>query len=76
MNVGCVLVVLVLAACGSKEAAPGLTPGSFTVDGYKRGDAYQFPESALTNWAIRKPDGSEEGNVVGKFLDECQKQPH
>jgi hypothetical protein len=44
-----------------------------TVSGYKRGDPYEFPETELVDWLISRPDGSEEGNFVGKFLDEYQK---
>lgn len=40
---------------------------------YKNGDEYSFPEKDLMDWTITKPDGSEEGNVVGKFLDSYQK---
>ena len=40
-----------------------------TVSGYKHGDSYTFPESELVDWTIAKPDGTEEGNFVGKFLD-------
>ncbi len=36
---------------------------------FKQGDAYEFPESAILDWVIVRPDGSEEGNVVGNFLD-------
>ncbi len=36
---------------------------------YSPGQRYSFPESELLDWLISKPDGSEEGNVVGKFLD-------
>lgn len=43
------------------------------VKGFKRGDPYSFPESELVDWLISRPDGSEEGNEVGKFLDEWQK---
>ena len=39
------------------------------VHGYHLGDDYRFPESDLRDWMIAKPDGTEEGNVVGKFLD-------
>ena len=39
------------------------------VRGYRHGDSYSFPESELRDWLIAKPDGSEEGNFVGKFLD-------
>jgi hypothetical protein len=43
------------------------------VKGFKNGDPYSFLESELVDWLITHPDGSEEGNVVGKFLDEWQK---
>jgi uncharacterized protein YegJ (DUF2314 family) len=36
---------------------------------YKYGDAYSFPEMDLIDWTISKPDGTEEGNFVGNFLD-------
>ena len=39
------------------------------VSGYKTGQRYQLTEDALLDWMFSKPDGSEEGNVVGKFLD-------
>ena len=39
------------------------------ISGYKRGELISFPESEIINWVIQKPDGSEEGNAVGKFLD-------
>lgn len=39
------------------------------VSGYSNGDPYTFPESDLLDWLIAHPDGSEEGNFVGKFLD-------
>ncbi len=42
------------------------------VKGFKSGDQYTFPESDLLDWLIAHPDGNEEGNVVGKFLDEWQ----
>ncbi len=39
------------------------------VTGYHTGQSYTFSESELIDWLISKPDGSEEGNLVGKFLD-------
>jgi hypothetical protein len=39
------------------------------VAGYRLGQPYVFPESELVDWMIARPDGTEEGNVVGKFLD-------
>lgn len=43
-----------------------------TVRGYRFGDAYAFPETELLDWLITHPDGTEEGNEVGKFLDTYQ----
>jgi hypothetical protein len=42
------------------------------VKGFNKGGPYSFPESELVDWLITHPDGTEEGNVVGKFLDEWQ----
>ena len=42
------------------------------VEGFKAGQAYSLEESDLVDWLISMPDGSEEGNVVGKFLDTYQ----
>jgi hypothetical protein len=39
------------------------------VKGYSTGGSYQFKESELVDWVIARPDGGEEGNFVGKFLD-------
>jgi hypothetical protein len=41
---------------------------------YRQGDYYTFPESDMIDWLITQPDGSEEGNYVGKFLDTYQAQ--
>ncbi len=47
-----------------------------SVRGFARSDPYSFPESELVDWLISRPDGTEEGNAVGKFLDEWQKARH
>jgi hypothetical protein len=39
------------------------------VHGFRLGDRYTFRESELRDWLITGPNGGEEGNVVGKFLD-------
>jgi uncharacterized protein YegJ (DUF2314 family) len=47
------------------------------VVGYKAGDSYTLAERDIADWVIVRPDGSEEGNLIGKFLDERNaKQPH
>lgn len=43
-----------------------------TVDGFSFKQQYTFPEAELVDWLITKPDGSEEGNIVGKLLDTYQ----
>ena len=43
------------------------------INGYKWGSPYSFPESEVLDWLITQPDGSEEGNFVGKFLDTYQR---
>jgi hypothetical protein len=40
-----------------------------TVRGFKPRDVYRCPEAEVVDWLISKPDGSEEGNIVGKFID-------
>ena len=39
------------------------------VQGYRLRDRYAMAESELLDWLITRPDGTEEGNFVGKFLD-------
>lgn len=62
-----------------KEIKDGKVTGLIWSDiqlvyGYKHGDSYTFPESELIDWTISKPDGAEEGNFVGKFLDSYHPQ--
>jgi uncharacterized protein YegJ (DUF2314 family) len=40
---------------------------------FKRGQTISFPEADVLDWTISRPDGTEEGNYIGKFLDEYQK---
>jgi len=39
------------------------------VSHYKTGQRITVPETKIDNWVIVRPDGVEEGNPVGKFLD-------
>ena len=39
------------------------------VDGYRLQQSFVLSERDLIDWMIAKPDGTEEGNVVGRFLD-------
>jgi hypothetical protein len=42
------------------------------VRGYRLRDRHAAPEAEVLDWLITRPDGSEEGNFVGKFLDTYQ----
>jgi uncharacterized protein YegJ (DUF2314 family) len=39
------------------------------VTNYRYDQAISFPESKIMNWLFVRPDGSEEGNILGNFLD-------
>ena len=39
------------------------------VRGYRLRDSHAIAETELLDWLITRPDGSEEGNFVGNFLD-------
>jgi len=56
---------------GSVYGIVANTPDFVTT--YKQGDRVQFPESEVLNWVIVRPDGTEEGNFVGKFLEHWKK---
>lgn len=39
------------------------------ITSYRLRDPYAFPENQLVDWLIAYPDGTEEGNLFGKFKD-------
>lgn len=39
------------------------------VAGFRLGQSYSLKDAAILDWMIARPDGSEEGNVVGKFIE-------
>jgi uncharacterized protein YegJ (DUF2314 family) len=39
------------------------------IKSHKMGDEINFPEKDVLDWTIEKSDGTEEGNVVGNFLN-------
>jgi uncharacterized protein YegJ (DUF2314 family) len=41
---------------------------------YKTGETITVKENQVDNWIIQRPDGIEEGNYVGKFLDHYKPQ--
>jgi hypothetical protein len=44
-----------------------------SVTGFHKDQAYTFPETEVLDWTIANPDGTQEGNFVGRFLIEWQK---
>lgn len=45
----------------------------YTVKDFHNGQMIEFNEKDVLDWLISKPDGSEEGNFIGKFLDTLNK---
>jgi hypothetical protein len=39
------------------------------IAGYRMNQPHAVDEAALIDWIVSRPDGTEEGNVVGKFFD-------
>lgn len=39
------------------------------VEGYRYGQPYSLAEADLIDWVISRPDGTEEGNFVGRFIE-------
>jgi hypothetical protein len=37
--------------------------------GFQLGDPIETPEQEVIDWTMVHPDGSEEGNLMGKFLE-------
>ena len=40
-----------------------------SVRGYKAGDPIKLKESIIEDWTIYNPDGSEDGNLIGKAME-------
>ncbi|WP_243385030.1 DUF2314 domain-containing protein [Geothrix alkalitolerans] len=47
-----------------------------TVSGFRQGQKITIQETSIIDWLISHPDGHEEGNVVGLFLEQYFQQPH
>ena len=42
------------------------------VRGYRRGQRLNVSTTEILDWTISRPDGTEEGNLLGKFMDDLQ----
>jgi hypothetical protein len=45
------------------------------VQGYTMGQPVEIGENEVLDWLITRPDGSEEGNYVGRLIDRLQAAP-
>jgi hypothetical protein len=63
------VVFVVVAKISGGKVTGHLASHTKQLVGYDFGDQITFPESQVMDWTIVHPDGTEEGNVVGKFLD-------
>lgn len=54
------------------DTISGVLASEINVKNHQKGETLQVPEKDVIDWTIINPDGSEEGNVVGKFLDTLQ----
>ena len=53
-----------------KKQVCGLIANDLTiVTTFRPNQLITFPESAVLDWTISHPDGTEEGNYIGKLLD-------
>jgi tetratricopeptide (TPR) repeat protein len=64
--------VFVLVKSWSGDTISGVLASDVTLKGHQKGETLQVLEKDVIDWTISNPDGSEEGNVVGKFLDTVQ----
>jgi uncharacterized protein YegJ (DUF2314 family) len=56
------------------RVANGIITGRIASDldlvrNHRQGDTVTFPEGDIVDWMIARPDGSEEGNLIGKYID-------
>jgi len=63
-----------------KDIADGVIRGVIANDvtavaGYEAWQEHSVREAEILDWTILRPDGTEEGNVVGKFLDTWEQAP-
>jgi hypothetical protein len=52
-----------------KEITGTIASDVMGIKSHKMGDEITFPEKDILDWTIEKRDGTEEGNVVGNFLN-------
>ncbi|MCX6834496.1 MAG: hypothetical protein NTW07_05075 [candidate division Zixibacteria bacterium] len=56
------------------KVAGRIVTGTEKARGHTPADVFMCNEKDILDWSIAKPDGSQEGNVVGKFLEVVQER--
>jgi tetratricopeptide (TPR) repeat protein len=51
----------------------GLLASKVALEDHREGEALSVAEADVLDWTIVRADGSEEGNLIGKYLDSVQK---
>jgi hypothetical protein len=69
--------ILVLTVDEEKQSITGrIAHPRNIVETYKLDQIVTLPEVEVIDWTISHPDGTEEGNYIGKFLDAHRKQEY
>lgn len=53
-----------------KEEIVGIISNEMSLTTHQKGDILQIAEKDVIDWTITTPDGDEEGNIIGKYLEE------
>jgi hypothetical protein len=69
-------VFLAVDAISDEGVSGRLWSNLFVVEGFEHGDRFLVEEEAISDWLISKPDGTEDGNLIGKYMDTLQQCAH
>ena len=62
-------VFILVARIDGNRISGKISSQIMLVKSFHSGQSFSFDDAELLDWVITKPDGTEEGNFVGKFLD-------
>ena len=69
-------VFLAVDAISDEGVSGRLWTEMLVVEGFQHGDNFLVDEDAISDWLITKPDGTEDGNLIGKYIDTLQQCAH
>ena len=50
----------------------GHIASGMSLPGFRNGQLYELEEADVLDWTVSKPDGTEDGNFIGKYIDSLQ----